>query len=184
VVENPTTHSITDMVSFYHLPSTAMNCTPHQTIDAAYLFYYATTAAPSCAHSAPPTQTQEEPSQVALTDSTEQHNWSQETPEERQVLKKRLISLMGDALTMAQQANFDVFNALTLMDNSLFVKELQFGAGDGYLHYYLYNWKVHQIRGGVLGEPAPEQDASQPTTSGNKSVAASSVGSGVGVVML
>ncbi|KNZ53268.1 glycylpeptide N-tetradecanoyltransferase, partial [Puccinia sorghi] len=184
VVENPTTHSITDMVSFYHLPSTAMNCTPHQTIDAAYLFYYATTAAPSCAHSAPPTQAQEEHSQVALTDSTEQHTWSQENPEERQVLKKRLICLMGDALTMAQQANFDVFNALTLMDNSLFVKELQFGAGDGYLHYYLYNWKVHQIRGGVLGEPVPEQDASQPTTSGNKSVAASSVGSGVGVVML
>jgi glycylpeptide N-tetradecanoyltransferase len=97
------------------------------------------------------------------------------------------------------------------MDNSCFVKELQFGAGDGYLHYYLYNWKgvsrmrfqrlspkdgpilmylissrcaVHQIRGGVFGEPSPEPDASQPTTSGTKTIEAPSVGSGVGVVML
>lgn len=31
------------------------------------------------------------------------------------------------------------------MDNSLFVRELQFGAGDGYLHYYLYNWKGEYI---------------------------------------
>ncbi|KAA1106386.1 glycylpeptide N-tetradecanoyltransferase [Puccinia graminis f. sp. tritici] len=184
VVENPTTHLITDLVSFYHLPSTAMKCTPHQTIDAAYLFYYATTAAPSCAHLGQPAQAQEEPSQVVVTEPTEQPNWSGETPEARQILKKRLISLIGDALTMAQQANFDVFNALTLMDNSLFVKELQFGAGDGYLHYYLYNWKVHQIRGGVPGEPGSEEDAAQATSSGKQLIEAPGVGSGIGVVML
>jgi glycylpeptide N-tetradecanoyltransferase len=82
-----------------------MNCSPHQTIDAAYLFYYATTAAPSCAHLGQPTQSQEEPTQLAVIESGEQHNWSRETPEERQILKKRLISLIGDALTMAQQAS-------------------------------------------------------------------------------
>ena len=34
----------------------------------------------------------------------------------------------------------DVFNTLDIMNNSDFLKELKFGAGDGELHYYLYNW--------------------------------------------
>jgi len=32
---------------------------------------------------------------------------------------------MGDAIIMADQAKFDVFNALTLMDNPLFLQELK-----------------------------------------------------------
>jgi glycylpeptide N-tetradecanoyltransferase len=84
----------------------------------------------------------------------------------------------------ALQADFDVFNALTLMDNVDFLKELkvtipssyetqrstdyfphQFGSGDGHLNYYLYNWRTAPIAGqsSVGGVPA---------------------GRGVGVVML
>lgn len=36
---------------------------------------------------------------------------------------------------------FDVFNALDLMDNREFLEKLKFGVGDGFLQYYLYNWK-------------------------------------------
>ena len=40
-----------------------------------------------------------------------------------------------------QQGDFDVFNALDLMENTSFLEKLKFGIGDGNLQYYLYNWK-------------------------------------------
>ena len=42
-----------------------------------------------------------------------------------------------------------MFNALTLLDNPLFLEELKFKAGDGQLHYYLYNYRAAPIAGGV-----------------------------------
>jgi glycylpeptide N-tetradecanoyltransferase len=51
------------------------------------------------------------------------------------------VELMNDALISAKQLNFDVFNALDLMDNREFLETLKFGIGDGNLQYYLYNWK-------------------------------------------
>ena len=39
------------------------------------------------------------------------------------------------------QADFDVFNALDLMENTEFLEKLKFGIGDGNLQYYLFNWK-------------------------------------------
>jgi glycylpeptide N-tetradecanoyltransferase len=42
-----------------------------------------------------------------------------------------------------------VFNALTLLDNPLFLVEQKFGAGDGQLYYYLYNYRANPIAGGV-----------------------------------
>lgn len=56
---------------------------------------------------------------------------------------------MNDALILAKKQKFDVFNALTLMDNCLFLEEQKFGAGDGQLHYYLYNYLANPIAGGV-----------------------------------
>jgi glycylpeptide N-tetradecanoyltransferase len=44
-----------------------------------------------------------------------------------------------------------VFNALTLMDNHLFLEEQKFGRGDGLLHYYLYNYRTSPIAGGTEG---------------------------------
>jgi glycylpeptide N-tetradecanoyltransferase len=64
-------------------------------------------------------------------------------------LKERLNALMNDALILAKKFKFDVFNALTLMDNALFLEQQKFGAGDGQLHYYLYNYKANPIAGGV-----------------------------------
>jgi glycylpeptide N-tetradecanoyltransferase len=42
-----------------------------------------------------------------------------------------------------------VFNALTLLDNPLFLEEQKFGPGDGQLHYYLFNYRASPIPGGV-----------------------------------
>ena len=95
VVEDPQTHKITDFFTFYSLPSTIMKNTKYDLLEAAYLFYYA--------------------SDVAF----------QEGAEEDGRLKKRLQDLMTDALIIANAANFDVFNALTLMDNCNFLTDLK-----------------------------------------------------------
>jgi len=76
-----------------------------------------------------------------------------------------LQTLIGDALVVANQAKLDVFNALTLMDNVPILKDLKFGPGDGYLNFYLYNWRTAKLAG-----IADEGDVK--------------AGNGVGVVML
>ncbi|BGP13671.1 hypothetical protein JCM10213_002239 [Rhodosporidiobolus nylandii] len=142
VVEDPHTHRLTDLFSFYSLPSTAVKHSPPHApqktnINAAYLFYYATTAAPSCAD---------------LGDGSTAvpvKNWQEESPQERRVLGERLKLLMGDALVLVQKHGFDVLNTLTLQDNSLFLEDLKFGKGDGFLHFYLYNYATKPIVGGI-----------------------------------
>ncbi|KAF1990340.1 N-myristoyl transferase [Aulographum hederae CBS 113979] len=69
--------------------------------------------------------------------------------DDKKVLKVRLNALMKDALILAKRAKFDVMNALTLMDNPLFLEEQKFGAGDGQLHYYLFNYRTAPIAGGI-----------------------------------
>ena len=64
-------------------------------LNAAYLFYYAT--------------------ETAL----------EEGAEESGRLKKRLEELVGDVLIIADNAQFDVLNALTLMDNVSFLSDLK-----------------------------------------------------------
>lgn len=66
-------------------------------------------------------------------------------------IKGRLTTLMEDALIMARKNDFDVYNALNLMDNALFTEDLKFGPGDGYLHYYLYNWKCRDVDSQKVG---------------------------------
>jgi glycylpeptide N-tetradecanoyltransferase len=62
-----------------------------------------------------------------------------------------LQELMYDALIFAKQLDFDVFNALNIMENDTFLKDLKFGIGDGYLQYYLYNWKCPTIKAEQMG---------------------------------
>lgn len=42
---------------------------------------------------------------------------------------------MKEALILAKQKDVDVVNALDLMENEEFLKDLKFGPGDGTLHY-------------------------------------------------
>ncbi len=67
----------------------------HSVVEAAYLYYYATN--------------------TAFVENAEEHG----------LLKRRLIELIGDAIVLADQAKFDVFNALTLMDNPMFLQDLK-----------------------------------------------------------
>jgi len=59
--------------------------------------------------------------------------------------KTSWLDLINDALIIAKKNNFDVFNALDLMNNTEFLEKLKFGIGDGNLHYYLYNWKCMEM---------------------------------------
>ncbi|KAG6814496.1 hypothetical protein H0H92_000021 [Tricholoma furcatifolium] len=104
-------------------------------VEAAYLYYYAT--------------------ETAFIDGAEENG----------ILKKRLQNIIGDALVVADQAGFDVFNALTLMDNVPILQDLKFGVGDGFLNFYLYNWRTAPLAGMESAGQIP-------------------AGKGVGVVML
>jgi glycylpeptide N-tetradecanoyltransferase len=93
---------VTDVCSFYSLPSTILGNDKYNLLKAAYSYW-----------------------NVATTVS--------------------MHELMYDALILAKQHDFDVFNALNVMENDSFLKELKFGIGDGFLQYYLYNWKCPKI---------------------------------------
>ncbi|KAF7294860.1 Glycylpeptide N-tetradecanoyltransferase [Mycena indigotica] len=135
VVEDPETNKVTDFFSFYCLPSTIINNVKYGTLEAGYLYYYAT--------------------EVAF----------QPDADENGQLKARLQTLIGDALVIANQAKLDVFNALTLMDNVSFLQDHKFGVGDGFLNFYLYNWRTAKLAGVTSEGGVP-------------------AGRGVGVVML
>ncbi|KAF8393594.1 hypothetical protein HHK36_021838 [Tetracentron sinense] len=66
--------------------------------------------------------------------------------------KTPLLQLMNDALIVAKRKDYDVFNALDIMQNEPLLKELKFGPGDGQLHYYLYNYRIrHTLKPSELG---------------------------------
>ncbi|XP_054712254.1 glycylpeptide N-tetradecanoyltransferase 2-like [Uloborus diversus] len=62
-----------------------------------------------------------------------------------------LADLMQDALIVAKNMGYDVFNALDLMENKLFLEPLKFGIGDGNLQYYLYNWRCQPMTPNQIG---------------------------------
>jgi len=59
--------------------------------------------------------------------------------------KHNLLDLTKDALILAKDKGYDVFNALDIMKNDEYLSELKFGVGDGNLHYYFYNWRVQKM---------------------------------------
>ncbi|EDK46057.1 glycylpeptide N-tetradecanoyltransferase [Lodderomyces elongisporus NRRL YB-4239] len=63
--------------------------------------------------------------------------------------KPRLNDLINDALITSKQYNVDVFNCLTSQDNTYFLKNCKFGSGDGFLNYYLFNYKTFPMSGGI-----------------------------------
>ena len=65
--------------------------------------------------------------------------------------KHKLEDLMRNLIILAKQKDLDVFNALDIMHNETFLKELKFGIGDGHLHYYLYNWRIPELPPGGIG---------------------------------
>jgi len=108
VRDNPATGVVSDVCSFYELPSSILGHEKHTLLRAAYSYWNVATTVP-------------------------------------------LHELMYDCLIFANQRGFDVFNALNVMENDNFLKELKFGIGDGYLQYYLYNWKCPKIEPSGIG---------------------------------
>jgi len=49
------------------------------------------------------------------------------------------------------QLDFDVFNALDVMENETYLQDLKFGVGDGHLQYYLYNWRCPEMKPSDVG---------------------------------
>ncbi|KAJ1965518.1 glycylpeptide N-tetradecanoyltransferase [Dipsacomyces acuminosporus] len=147
---------ISDFFSFYSLPSSVLkpgstrgkgkraggNASVISTINAAYCFYYGTKT----------------DYQVSLTDEEKQSCEGHQKKEkallkekESQHIKERLVALMHDALVLAKEAQFDVFNCLHMMDNAMFTEDLRFGAGDGHLRYYFFNWLARPVEPNKVG---------------------------------
>lgn len=122
VVEDEKSGKITDFFSFFRLDSTVLNNPKHNSINAAYGYYYATETA---------------------FDTT-----TASAEEKRKKLAARLKLLHQNALILAHNLDFDVFNAVSALDNPLFLEDLKFGVGTGALHYYLFNYKAFPIHGG------------------------------------
>jgi len=51
-------------------------------------------------------------------------------------------ALMRDALILAKQNNFDVFNMVEVLKHGLVKEDLMFKPGDGRLQHYLYNYRI------------------------------------------
>jgi glycylpeptide N-tetradecanoyltransferase len=51
-------------------------------------------------------------------------------------------TLMRNSLILAKLQDFDVFNALDILDNKKAFEELIFHSGSGNLNYYIYNWNI------------------------------------------
>ena len=62
-----------------------------------------------------------------------------------------LSDLMKDLLILARNDGADVFNALDLMENRKPFSDLLFGPGDGFLQYYVYNWKCPVMQPNEVG---------------------------------
>ncbi|XP_065196244.1 glycylpeptide N-tetradecanoyltransferase 1-like [Sycon ciliatum] len=62
-----------------------------------------------------------------------------------------LQDVLQSALIIAKEDGIDVFNALDIMENSTVLRYLKFGAGDGYLRFYLYNWRCSDMPSNQVG---------------------------------
>ena len=64
----------------------------------------------------------------------------------------RLLPLIKTVLQEASKLGFDVLNCLNLMeiDDNL-MNALKFGAGDGQLRFYFYNWKTRPLKPNEIG---------------------------------
>ena len=64
----------------------------------------------------------------------------------------RLLPLIKTVLQEAAKLGFDVLNCLNLMENDEhLLNALKFGAGDGQLRFYLYNWKTKVLKPSEIG---------------------------------
>lgn len=61
------------------------------------------------------------------------------------------FTLVNTFTSLIASQGADVYNALDLSENETVFKDLQFGAGDGHLQYYIFNWKCGTIEPNEVG---------------------------------
>lgn len=127
--------SITDVFSFYSLPSSVLSTSEHSTLNAAYLFYYATDVpfqhakAPTSSGSVltkapePAARAQDLPewqrssitglSPEQVLDEENVTKWDLESPSVKAALKKRLNELVLDLLIIAKKVSGRIFSRET-----------------------------------------------------------------------
>lgn len=195
------------MTSFYSLPSTVLNSKEHSTLHAAYLFYYASDAAFPQQSSGASSSTSSASEAVVATAMTEEQRalppwqrghltgltqeelddergvirWEDEPQDVKARLSARLKSLITDVMVIAKREGFDVLNSLTTLDNNLFLNDLHFGPGDGFLRWYLYNYNTKPIAGGMGGRPG---EAELDPAASSPQARTWTKGSGLGVAMV
>ncbi len=64
---------------------------------------------------------------------------------------QRLRNLYRDALILAKNDGFDVFNVTEVCQHKRVLEDLMFKVGDGKLQHYLYNWKVPAVEAHEIG---------------------------------
>lgn len=99
---------MTDIFSFYYLPSQVLNHANHNLLKVCYSFYNVSTTG-------------------------------------------RFKEGMIELLRKAKELDMDVFNALDVMENKDVFEELKFGIGDGQLYFYLYNWRMKDVKPDQIG---------------------------------
>lgn len=101
--QDPTTHTITDMISFYSLPSSIMKHATHRVLNAAYLYYYASDTIFRPSSGGPESATAES---SASASAYESHKLGLvEERKRREKLGERLNLLSGDLLTVAKNVS-------------------------------------------------------------------------------
>ena len=103
-----TDNQVTDVFSFYYLPSQILNHPKHRLLKVAYSFYNVSNTG-------------------------------------------RFKAGMIELLRKAKEMEMDVFNALDVMENKDVFEELKFGIGDGQLYFYLYNWRMKDVKPEQVG---------------------------------
>ena len=171
VVQNPDTGEITDMCSFYHLPSSIIGHKQHNKLNAAYSFYNVATSVSllklmqdcltlarivrycffsivgSVLRPAPVAFLTHRLAPLCCPALTP----CRLVPPLRAPLLAPLSPPFSPTSTFSLQRDFDVFNALNIMENDKFLKDLKFGIGDGHLQYYLYNWLCPEMGAKDIG---------------------------------
>ena len=64
---------------------------------------------------------------------------------------ERMKQLMRDALILAKQRGYDVFNMTEVLKHGLVKHDLMFKPGDGRLAHYLYNWRMKSLSADNVG---------------------------------
>jgi glycylpeptide N-tetradecanoyltransferase len=135
---------VTDMCSFYFLPSTVLKNPKHSHLNAVYSFYNVATSISFQDLMLANIILAKNANAGIVLSSCILYHYCVLCNIDQQLILFVSVLLMCVSLT-------DVFNCLNIMDNGTMLSELKFGMGDGDLQYYLYNWKCPNIEPADVG---------------------------------